>query len=65
MALMLCDSEFIDQATGQCLKWVEQVTLLDQLAITPTQMAMLGTPIISIYSIIIAFIMFNNFAKRA
>lgn len=57
--------EIVDSATQQCSHWVEQVTLLEQLAITKTQMVMLGTPIIGIYGIIIAFIMFNNFAKRA
>lgn len=32
MALMLCDSEFIDQATGQCLRWVEYVPLIPDLS---------------------------------
>lgn len=32
MALMLCDSEFIDQVTGQCLKWVEYVPLIPNLS---------------------------------
>lgn len=31
MALMLCDSEFLDQATGQCSKWVEYVPLIPEL----------------------------------
>lgn len=57
--------QFVDQATNTCTQWVEQVTLLEQLAITKQQMAMLGTPIIGIYGLIIAFALFNNFAKRA
>ncbi|PJF05135.1 hypothetical protein [Acinetobacter seifertii] len=48
-----------------CVSWVEQVTLLEQLAITKAQMVMLGTPIVGIYGLIIAFSIFNNFAKRA
>ncbi len=32
MALMMCDSQFIDQATGQCLKWVEYVPLVPNLS---------------------------------
>ncbi|WP_151781710.1 hypothetical protein [Acinetobacter bereziniae] len=57
--------QFVDQVTNTCTQWVEQVTLLEQLAITKQQMAMLGTPIIGIYGVIIAFALFNNFAKRA
>gem|GEM_PF-1818743 len=52
-------------AAQACVQWVEQVTLLEQLAITKTQMAQLGAPIIGIYGLIIAFAMFNNFSKRA
>jgi hypothetical protein len=48
-----------------CVSWVDQVTLLEQLAITKAQMVMLGTPIVGIYGLIIAFSIFNNFAKRA
>lgn len=57
--------EIVNTATQQCSLWVEQVTLLEQLAITKSEMAMIGTPIITIYGLIIAFTMFNNFAKRA
>lgn len=57
--------ETLDQATQTCVHWVEQVTLLEQLAITKQQMVMLGTPIIGIYGLIIAFALFNNFSKRA
>lgn len=57
--------EIVDTATQACASWVEQVFLLDQLAITKQQMVMLGTPIISIYGLIIAFALFNNFSKRA
>jgi hypothetical protein len=52
-------------ATNTCASWVEQITLLDQLAITKAQMIMLGTPIIGIYGLIIAFALFNNFSRRA
>lgn len=31
MALMLCDSEYIDTVTGQCQKWVEYVPLVPDL----------------------------------
>ena len=55
----------LDQATNICTQWVEQVSLLEQLAITKQQMVMLGTPIIGIYGLIIAFALFNNFSKRA
>ena len=57
--------EIVDTATQACVSWVEQVSFLDQLAITKQQMVMLGTPIISIYGLIIAFALFNNFSKRA
>lgn len=56
--------EVLDAAQA-CVEWVEQVTLLEQLAITKTQMAQLVAPIIGIYGLIIAFAMFNNFSKRA
>ena len=59
----VCD--VLDKATNTCVSWVEQVSLLDQLAITKEQMIMLGTPIIGIYGLIIAFALFNNFSKRA
>lgn len=59
----VCD--VLDTATNTCVSWVEQITLLDQLAITKAQMVMLGTPIIGIYGLIIAFALFNNFSKRA
>jgi hypothetical protein len=59
----VCD--VLDTATNTCVSWVEQITLLDQLAITKAQMIMLGTPIIGIYALIIAFALFNNFSKRA
>jgi hypothetical protein len=59
----VCD--VLDTATNTCVSWVEQITLLDQLAITKAQMIMLGTPIIGIYGLIIAFALFNNFSKRA
>lgn len=52
-------------SSNVCSSWVEQVSLLDQLAITQSQMVMIGTPIIGIYGLIIAFVLFNNFAKRA
>lgn len=57
--------EIVDTATQACVSWVEQVSLLEQLAITKQQMVMLGTPIIGIYGLIIAFALFNNFSKRA
>lgn len=57
--------EILDTTTNTCVSWVEQITLLDQLAITKAQMVMLGTPIIGIYGLIIAFALFNNFSKRA
>lgn len=57
--------EILDTTTNTCVSWVEQITLLDQLAITKAQMIMLGTPIIGIYGLIIAFALFNNFSKRA
>ena len=57
--------EILDTSTNTCVSWVEQITLLDQLAITKAQMIMLGTPIIGIYGLIIAFALFNNFSKRA
>lgn len=57
--------EIVDTSTQACVSWVEQVSLLDQLAITKAQMVMLSTPIIGIYGLIIAFALFNNFAKRA
>lgn len=57
--------EIVDTASQQCALWVEQITLLEQLAITKAQMVMLGTPIIGIYGLIIAFALFNNFSKRS
>ena len=57
--------EILDTATNTCVSWVEQLSLLDQLAITKAQMVMLGSPIIGIYGLIIAFALFNNFSKRA
>jgi len=65
MARVTFVCEILDTATNTCVHWVEQASLLDQLAITKQQMAMIGTPIISIYGLIIAFALFNNFAKRA
>lgn len=65
MARVTFVCEILDTATNTCVEWVEQVSLLDQLAITKQQMAMIGTPIISIYGLIIAFALFNNFSKRA
>lgn len=59
----VCD--VLDTATNTCVSWVEQISLLDQMAITKAQMVMLGTPIIGIYGLIIAFALFNNFSKRA
>ena len=59
----VCD--VLDTATNTCVSWVEQITLLDQLAITKAQMVMFGSPIIGIYGLIIAFALFNNFSKRA
>lgn len=32
MALMLCDKDSIDVATGQCHKWVEYVPLVPDLS---------------------------------
>lgn len=57
--------EIVNELTNQCDLWIDQVSLLDQLAITKAQMVMLGTPIIGIYGLIIAFALFNNFSKRA
>lgn len=57
--------EIVNTATQACDLWVEHVSTLEQLAITKQQMVMLGTPIIGIYGLIIAFALFNNFAKRA
>ena len=65
MAQVTFVCEILDIATNTCVSWVEQITLLDQLAITKAQMIMLGTPIIGIYGLIIAFALFNNFSKRA
>lgn len=59
----VCD--VLDIATNTCVSWVEQISLLDQMAITKAQMVMLCTPIIGIYGLIIAFALFNNFSKRA
>lgn len=63
--MYVCRTLIENNGVQTCLEWVEQVTLLEQLAITKAQMMMIGVPIIGIYGIIIAFIMFNNFAKRA
>lgn len=57
--------EIVNELTNQCDLWIDQVSFLDQLAITKAQMVMLGTPIIGIYGLIIAFALFNNFSKRA
>jgi hypothetical protein len=65
MAQVTFVCERLHTATNICASWVEQVSLLDQLAITKAQMIMLGTPIIGIYGLIIAFALFNNFSKRA
>lgn len=65
MAQVLFVCEILDTATNTCVSWVEQVSMLDQLAITKAQMVMLGSPIIGIYGLIIAFALFNNFSKRA
>ena len=63
----VCSQLSLPDASGlqTCVSWIEQVSLLDQLAITKAQMVMLGTPIIGIYGLIIAFALFNNFSKRA
>jgi hypothetical protein len=65
MAQVTFVCERLHTVTNTCASWVEQITLLDQLAITKAQMVMLGTPIIGIYGLIIAFALFNNFSKRA
>lgn len=65
MTQVLFVCEILDTATNTCVSWVEQVSMLDQLAITKAQMVMLGSPIIGIYGLIIAFALFNNFSKRA
>lgn len=65
MAQVTFVCEILDTATNTCVSWVEQLSLLDQLAITKAQMVMLGSPIIGIYGLIIAFALFNNFSKRA
>lgn len=59
--------ETLQQIDGvqTCVSWVVQTAWFDQLAITKSQMIMLSTPIISIYGLIIAFALFNNFAKRS
>ena len=63
----VCNQLTSPDASGfqTCVSWIEQVSLFDQLAITKAQMIMLGTPIIGIYGLIIAFALFNNFSKRA
>lgn len=48
-----------------CTSWFEHTTLIEMLAITREQMIMLTMSILGIYSLIIAFVLFNNFAKRA
>lgn len=59
--------ETLQQVDGvqTCVSWVAQTSMLEQLAITKSQMVMLSTPIITIYGLIIAFALFNNFAKRS
>lgn len=50
-----------------CIEWVEYqaVSWLDTFAISKQEMYMLMGAILSIYSVIIAFVAFNNFMKRA
>lgn len=50
-----------------CIEWAEYkaVSWVDMLAINKQEMYMLMGAILSIYSVIIAFIAFNNFVKRA
>lgn len=48
-----------------CVEWVEYQSLLDQLAISRQEMYQLGSAIFAIYVVVIAFVAFNNFVKRA
>ncbi|WP_373434737.1 hypothetical protein, partial [Pseudomonas aeruginosa] len=45
MAFVCSELQLINNVQT-CVSWVEQVTLLEQLAITKAQMVMLGTPIV-------------------
>lgn len=50
-----------------CVEWVEYqaVSWLDTLAISRQEMYQLGSAIFAIYVVVIAFVAFNNFVKRA
>lgn len=48
-----------------CVNWIEHQSIIDVLSITKDQMYTLGSAIVSIYAVVIAFVAFSNFMKRA
>lgn len=54
MPVYVCQSEIPIQPNQPCTAWVEQVTILDQLAITPQQAQTLCTQITLLF--VVAFI---------
>lgn len=61
MALMVCDSDFIDQA-GQCLKWVE-FSYLPPLAITYSQSIDISIALAKICGFMIAYVLISRALK--
>lgn len=62
MALMVCDSAFIDQVTGQCLKWVE-FSYLPPLAITYSQSIDISVAVAKICGLLIAYTLITRALK--
>lgn len=52
-------------SSNVCIQWAVYQPWYQALAITKSQMYALASSIIGIYGVVIAFILFNNFAKRA
>lgn len=53
----------LDEQLSQCKRWVEYYSLLDDLAITKSEMVMISTSLIAVFSVILGFVILAKAVK--
>lgn len=54
-----------EQQVISCVTWVESVSVIDQLAITPTQARALTQDIVYILGLCLCYVLLSRFANKA
>lgn len=53
----------LDEQLVQCKRWVEYHSVLDDLAITKSEMVMISTSLVAVFSVILGFVILAKAVK--